>query len=298
MLRFDYYNRVDAQELLADLECETILMQGPMGSLLMSEPDAEDIPPAFWNLAEPQTVQRLHQLYVAAGAQVLLTNTFQATAPALERAGIARSMEEVNRAAVDSARKAGRVFVVGSMGPCGIEWSREDSPEYRAARAAYREQASALFEAGVAAVMLETFSSIRELDPALAGTMDVADGMPVFVSFAVDNQGCLLGDGLTIEGAVVHAEKRGVASVGVNCCSLEAADEVLPRLRKAARTPVSVRPNVGDPFMTEDASIAWPDRDSSFARRCVRWRATGANLVGCCCGGTPATTAAMSDALS
>ena len=135
----------------------------------MSEPGAEDIPPAFWNLAEPQTVRRIHKLYEAAGAQVLLTNTFQASAPALERDGIAPSAAEVNRAAVDNARAAHGEVVVGSIGPCGIEWMREDSPEFRAARAAYREQATALLTAGVDAVMLETFCSIRDLQPALAG---------------------------------------------------------------------------------------------------------------------------------
>ncbi len=130
----EYYNRAGAAEFMRRLSDETLLMQGPMGSMLMSEPGAEDIPPAFWNLAEPQTVRRIHQLYEAAGAQVLLTNTFQASAPALERDGIAPSAAEVNRAAVDNARAAHGEVVVGSIGPCGIEWMREDSPEFRAAR--------------------------------------------------------------------------------------------------------------------------------------------------------------------
>ena len=150
----EYYNRAGAAEFMRRLSDETLLMQGPMGSMLMSEPGAEDIPPAFWNLAEPQTVRRIHQLYEAAGAQVLLTNTFQASAPALERDGIAPSAAEVNRAAVDNARAVHGEVVVGSIGPCGIEWTREDSPEFRAARAAYREQATALLTAGVDAVIV------------------------------------------------------------------------------------------------------------------------------------------------
>ena len=74
-----YYNRFGAEELTRRLSSETLLAQGPMGSVLLSEYDAADIPPAFWNLAEPQTVSRIHRLYVAAGAQVLITNTFQAS---------------------------------------------------------------------------------------------------------------------------------------------------------------------------------------------------------------------------
>ena len=92
-----YYNRFGAEELTRRLSSETLLAQGPMGSVLLSEYDAADIPPAFWNLAEPQTVSRIHRLYVAAGAQVLITNTFQASSYALKHDQIAPSVAEVNR---------------------------------------------------------------------------------------------------------------------------------------------------------------------------------------------------------
>lgn len=101
-----YYNRFGAEELTRRLSSEILLAQGPMGSVLLSEYDAADIPPAFWNLAEPQTVSRIHRLYVAAGAQVLITNTFQASSYALKHDQIAPSVAEVNRGAVDDARQA------------------------------------------------------------------------------------------------------------------------------------------------------------------------------------------------
>lgn len=291
-----YYNRVGAQELMRRLEDETLLAQGPMGSALMNEFGAADIPPAFWNLAEPQTVSRIHRLYAAAGAQVLITNTFQASEPCLSRDDIAPSMAEVNRAAVDDARAANPQLLLGSIGPSGIEYIAEDSPEYRAARAAVREQAHALLSAGVDGILLETFTSIRDLAPALAGALDAADGMPVLVSFAIDDDLKLLGDGLTIEGAVVFAEKHGAASVGVNCCSIKAATQVVPRMVAAAKTPVTVRPNAGNPAMTEDGPV-WHENAEAFARASVEWKAAGASLVGCCCGATAKSTAAMAEAL-
>ena len=115
-----YYNRFGAEELTRRLSSETLLAQGPMGSVLLSEYDAADIPPAFWNLAEPQTVSRIHRLYVAAGAQVLITNTFQASSYALKHDQIAPSVAEVNRGAVDDARQAHPQLLLGSMGPIGI----------------------------------------------------------------------------------------------------------------------------------------------------------------------------------
>ena len=188
------------------MSSETLLTQGPMGSVLMSEYDAADIPPAFWNLAEPQTVSRIHRLYVAAGAQVLITNTFQASSYALKQDQITPSVAEVNRGAVDDARQAHPQLLLGSMGPIGIEWFAEDSAEYREIRGISREQAYALLNAGVDGLLIETVTSIRNLQPMLAGAQDAADGMPVLVSFVVDDKGDLLGDGLNIEAAVLYAE--------------------------------------------------------------------------------------------
>lgn len=74
-----YYNRFGAEELHAPLVERDLVGAGPHGQCSLRKYDAADIPPAFWNLAEPQTVSRIHRLYVAAGAQVLITNTFQAS---------------------------------------------------------------------------------------------------------------------------------------------------------------------------------------------------------------------------
>ena len=237
-----YYNRFGAEELTRRLSSETLLAQGPMGSVLLSEYDAADIPPAFWNLAEPQTVSRIHRLYVAAGAQVLITNTFQASSYALKHDQIAPSVAEVNRGAVDDARQAHPQLLLGSMGPIGIEWFAEDSAEFREIRGIAREQAHALLNAGVDGLLIETVTSIRNLQPMLAGARDAADGMPVLVSFVVDDKGDLLGDGLNIEAAVLYAEKHGANSVGVNCCSLAAANAAVRRMVASATTPVTVRP--------------------------------------------------------
>lgn len=292
-----YFNYVGAAALMDRLAEETLLMQGPSGSMLMQDADAARVPSAFWNVAEPQTVEHLHALYAAAGAQVLITNTFQASGPALERDGITQTVAEVNRAGVACARAAHPEHVVGSIGPCGVDWFHEDDAAFRQARAAYRDQAWSLLAAGVDALLLETFTSVRAATPALAGALDVAAGMPIFLSFVIDNEGCLVGDGLTCEGAVVWAEKHGADAVGVNCCSLAAAGAAVPRMAHAARTPVMVRPHGGLPAIAEDGTPVWSEDVDAFAQACQAWRADGARMLGGCCGTTPATVAAMADAL-
>ena len=182
------------------------------------------------------------------------------------------------------------------MGPIAIEWFVEDSLEYREIRANAREQASALLNAGVDGLLIETVTSIRNLQPVLAGAHDAADGMPVLVSFAIDDKGDLLGDGLNIEGAILYTEKHGANSVGVNCCSLTAATAAVPRMVATATTPVTVRPNAGNPVQTQDGPV-WHEDPEAFARACVEWARAGAAMVGSCCGTTAVTTAALADAL-
>lgn len=288
------YNRVGAEAFLARMaEGAPLVMQGPTGTVLMSQPGGEEIPAAAWNLSEPQTVERVHALYEAAGADALITNSFQASAPALARDSVRQSVSAVNRAAVDCARCVGTGFVLGSMGSCCIEWIAEDSPSYREARAAYREQAHALLAAGADGLLLETFVSLRELQPALAGVADVADGMPFLVSFAVNEDGDLLGDGQNIEAAAIYAAEHGAAAVGVNCCSVAAATAAVPRMAQAVGLPLMVRPNAGNPHRNEDGRLVWDEDPLAFAAAVHGWVAGGACMVGSCCGTTALTTCAL-----
>lgn len=288
------YDRLGASWLMERLGKQVLLMQGPMGTELMRLAGGEDVPAAYWNVADPQEVIRLHSLYRAVGADLMLTNTFQASAPALQRDNVAASMEYVNRCAVDCARRGGAPCVVGSIGPCGLAWEEPDTPEYRAARAAYREQAHTLFDAGAHAVMLETFTSLHDAEPALVGALDAGCGMPVLMSYAVDDDCNLYGDGAPIEDACVLAAKMGASSVGVNCCSLAAATNAARRISACTPLPISVRPNAGSPQRSKDDELVWPVGADEFAEACAQWVSLGATLVGPCCGGDPLTVCALS----
>lgn len=281
--------RIDAGDVL--------LMQGPMGSELLRQVGAADIPAALWNVADPHEVERLHWLYRMAGADIMLTNTFQASEPALRRDGVDAGMERVNRAAVACALHAGARCTLGSVGPCGIHWLDEKAPEYREASCAYRDQAYVLLDAGAHGIVLETFTALRELELALGAVRSVAHGMPVLVSFAVDDDGDLLGDGVNIEAACMLAERQGAAAVGVNCCSLAAATCAVSRMGRAVSIPLMVRPNAGDPRRDGDGSLVWDERPEDFASACEKWCAAGARIVGGCCGTGPLATSALAGCL-
>lgn len=291
------YDYAGAEWFKERLGKEVLLVQGPMGSELMQSALSQDVPAAYWNLADPETVERIHWLYRTVGADVMLTNTFQASAPALARDDIHADVARVNRSAVFRAKRAGAPCVLGSIGPCGLSWLKRGSDEYLDAVQAYRQQAIGLLGAGAHGVFLETFTSLRDLEPALLGALEVSEGLPVLVSFAIDDEANLLGDGQNIEAACMFAAKHGASSVGVNCCSLDAAQQVVGRMRRAVDLPISVRPNAGMPARSQDGAIRWTEDPEGFARACPGWIEAGATLVGSCCGAGVRTTSALASVL-
>lgn len=295
--RFERYDREAAERLRHRLAEGVLLAQGPMGSVLQGEPGSADIPSALWNVAEPQTVSRHHLLYATAGAEVLITNSFQANALSLQRDRIDRRVGEMNRAAVDCARVRGVELLLGSVGPCGLASSLHGSPEFEQSCAAYRQQAYALLDAGVSGILLETFTSLAELDPALAGVFDVADGMPVLASVVIDEEGRLLKDGLPIESVLSYLQERGVDAAGVNCCSLSAAACAVPRMVEATSLPLMVRPNGGAPIGYEDGAVQWGEHPDAFVQACDAWVKQGVRLVAGCCGTSARTTCALAGLL-
>lgn len=290
------YDRVGAQRLRARIASGPSIVQGPMGSLLMSEVGAVGIPPAYWNVAEPAAVARMHALYAAAGADILITNTFCASAPALERDGIVRAMDSVCRSAVDAARRAGGLPVLGSIGPVGIDWTREKDPEWRRAREAYQDMAHSLLVSGASGLLLETFGSMRELELALDAVNMVRDGMPVIVSFAVDGAGDLVGDGTNVEGALLALRSSEIDAVGVNCCELGVSQDMVGRMARASDLPLMIRPSAGLPE-TLDGELVWHEDPRAFAAALPGWIDAGATMVGSCCGASPRTTSALACAL-
>lgn len=278
---------------------QTLVAQGPIGTLLMADTSGENIPPAFWNMAEPSTIEYIHRLYCAAGAEVLITNTFQANRRNLVDDDIFVSVDTVCDCAVRSALLPEASYVLGSVGPiCNLSVDyRDDSEEYKLAREIYREQIHALLNSGAHGILLETFSSISQLAPALRAAEDVAAGMPVLVSFAIDDEGNLLDDAMHIEGAIIWAEKHGAHSVGINCCSVNAAKDVVPRMMAVARTPVTVRPSAGVPERTRDGNLEWINIDDEMSRLTPLWRDAGVSMIGSCCGTNQVTTCSIADAL-
>jgi 5-methyltetrahydrofolate--homocysteine methyltransferase len=256
------------------------------------------VAPEEWLFDAPNLVLDLHREFVAAGADIILTDSFGATSIRLADSPLEGRAREVNFRAAEIAREAAgdRVLVAGSLGPTGqlAEPLGPLGPDECAA--AYADQAAALSEGGVDLLVLETFFALEEALPAIRGVQSASD-LPLVVSFSFD-RGTRTMMGVSPTEFIEAVAAFGVAAVGANCGrSLADADEVVGELiAVAGDLPVWVKPNAGVPRMVGDHPEyeATPEIIAAHVKRYVE---QGARVVGGCCGSTPAHVAAIAAAV-
>ncbi|HYY07461.1 MAG TPA: methionine synthase, partial [Actinomycetota bacterium] len=311
----DVRNRLEA--LLGD---RILVLEGPKGtaiqSLGLSEADfrgelLKDHPHDvrgdndLLGLTRPEIVERIHRDYVAAGAWIVSTNTFNANPVSQSEYGLADLVYEMNRAAAENARRAldgvEDRFVVGSVGPTNRTLSispKVEDPSFRtitfdALAEAYAEQIRGLVDGGVDLLQIETIFDTLNAKAAIAAAKDVAPDVPLWISFtAVDQSGRNL-SGQTAEAFWLSVEHADPFIVGVNC-SLGAAQmrPYLATLARIAPTYTACYPNAGLPnaFGLHDED---PETTSGFVSEFAR--AGLANILGGCCGTTPAHIGMIAD---
>ena len=218
-----------------------LLADGATGTMLQAVGLPVGEAPERWTLENPVAIRDLAAQYIAAGSDIIYTNTFGASRVHLSRCGLADKFLAANREAVKLAREAiaasGRsVFLVGSVGPTGemLEPYGEFSPD--AARDSFAEQAAVLAEAGVDAIVCETFTDLTEALLAVGAARESAK-LPVLASMAFDQNGRTM-MGVTPEDAVAQLSDAGAVAVGSNCSVGPDSLEKVMRAMKAVRPDV------------------------------------------------------------
>ena len=252
------------------------------------------------NLARPDVILDIHRAFVAAGADVVETNTFSATAIHLDRWGMANRTVDINAAGARLARQAAdeadrTVFVAGSVGPTGARLSPLGPLSPEDARAAYLEQIGTLADAGVDLLVLETFADLAELELALGVARSVC-ALPLVASMSFTREVRTLG-GVVPETAVSRLRVAGADVIGANCSTgPRGVHEVLLRYSEAeagvgvgsSALPIafSAMPNAGYPE-SRGERLYFPAPPDYFADYAEQFLASGARLIGGCCGTTP-----------
>ncbi len=243
------------------------------------------------NLSRPELVTKVHEDFVRAGAQVLETNTFGANALRLEKYGLSGRVRELNAAGVKLARAAagGQAYVIGAVGPSGYflgDTAGEATADLARVHDVLLDQARALLEAGVDALVVETFRQTPELRVAIEAAVEAAEGrVPIIASASLDENG-RMAEGAPAEEVARLAKEWGASVVGVNCSDgpmgvLTAAQKMVP-----VGLPVLASPNAGLPRRVDERMVyvSTPEYFGIYARRMIR---VGVRLVGGCCGATP-----------
>lgn len=246
------------------------------------------------NRSDPDRVRAVHAAHLAAGAEVLTTNTFGANRFQLAKHGLAGEAAALNRAGVRVARSAaaGGEAVFGSVGPTGETLASSDDPRAAEVRAAFVEQVEALADAGVDALLIETFTTLAEARLALAAAREVAPdlGVAVLTTFSAQLETAL---GTAPDRVGAELDRAGADAVGANCgVGPESAFAALERMRRGTDLPLIAQPNAGIPARKDGRFFypSSPDYSGHYAKRYLR---LGVRVIGGCCGTGPAHLAAI-----
>jgi len=276
-------------KILKRMKAGPLVFDGAMGTMIYSRGVFINTCYDELCLTNPQLIAEIHREYVAAGADVIETNTFGANAIRLRQFGLAERCREINAAAVRIAREVAgeEIYVAGSVGPCtSPDQLITDEQVTLEVQAAYQEQIASLAQAGVDLILLETFSHLQELR--LAAEVARATGLAVVASFAVDDEG------LTAASTPAEVMASGLAAddnvdvIGMNCGTGPAGIfEPLKRVVSQVRKPVIVMPNAGLPRGIAGRTI-YMTSPEYFTEYCKRYVEIGVSGIGGCCGTTPA----------
>jgi 5-methyltetrahydrofolate--homocysteine methyltransferase len=281
--------------LLERLKQGPLLGDGAMGTQLMIAGLAQGNCGEEWNLTHPQRVLAIQKRYADAGSDCILTNTFGGSRIMLNRHSHASDVAAINAAAVRIAREAfgdREGYVIGDVGPFGGLMEPYGEFTESQVRDAFREQAEALVDAGADAIIIETQTSLEELQLGLMAARD-AGAACVIGSMAYD----VTLDGSTFrtmmgidpERAAEFMEEHGADIVALNCgtgMNMERARDAVVRYREITSLPIMVQPNAGQPKLVA-MKVVYDETPEQMARGVVPLLEIGTNILGACCGSTP-----------
>jgi methionine synthase I (cobalamin-dependent) len=255
------------------------------------------------NLLAPDVVRRMHQEYVAAGSQIIQTNSFNGNRFRLQSCDLDSRVEEINVLAAEIAREAAgdQVLVAGVISPSGKlpalgEATRDELV------AAFAEQARALDKGGVDFFHIETMSDLEEAAAAVEGARSVS-GLAVALTMSFDagnvERGLRTMIGVPPKALVEKANELELFAVGTNCgLGLEGYQQLVRDLIEPAPTGLVIaKLNAGMPKIESGRTVyeASPASMADYAVWCAR---NGVRIVGACCGGTPQHIQAIATALT
>jgi 5-methyltetrahydrofolate--homocysteine methyltransferase len=275
-----------------------LIADGATGTTLQRAGLPPGAAPERWNLENPDAIRAMHRGYVEAGSDMILTNTFGGSRPRLAMEGLDGQVREVNLTAARLAREVAgeRVMVLGDIGPTGQLMRPMGTLTYDDAVGFFAEQAAALAEGGVDAMLIETMSDLNEAKAAVEGVRRATD-LPILVTMSFDTNGRTM-MGVKPADAAKALWAMGVDAVGANCGrSLSENLEAVRQMREALpEATLMAKPNAGLPRM-EGMQAVYDLTPEVMAQYALEFAALGIKVFGGCCGSTAEHIHAAAQAL-
>ncbi len=300
--------------LKEQLQKKIMILDGAMGTMIQQEDlTAKDFGGEELEgcnemlvLTRPDVISKIHEAYFAAGSDIIETNTFGATSVVLAEYGLQDRAREINltaaKLAVEAAQKYSTPewprYVAGAMGPTTKTLSVTGGVTFEQLEKDYYEQALALIEAGVDALLLETSQDTLNVKAASIGIRRAFETLgiklPIMISGTIEPMGTTLA-GQNIESFYISLEHLEPVSIGLNCATgPEFMRDHIRTLSQIAETAISCYPNAGLP----DENGHYHESPESLAKKMAGFAEQGwLNIAGGCCGTTPDHIRALAETL-
>jgi 5-methyltetrahydrofolate--homocysteine methyltransferase len=234
--------------------------------------------------------------YVNAGADIILTNTFGGSPLKLAKSGLRERTAEINQLGTEISKKAasGRALVFGSIGPTGELLKPLGAATETELVEGFAEQAKALAAGGADGIVIETMMDIAEAQAALRAVKE-SSSLSVAVTMTFNKAGGKVATlmGVRPDQAARELERAGADIVGANCgAGIDLMIEVARMMRRATSLPIWCKPNAGLPELVNGKTI-YRESPEKMVSRFGQLLEAGANMIGGCCGSTPAHIRAL-----
>ena len=270
-------------------ENEILVSDGATGTNLIERGLPRGKTPEEWVLENPDAVLNLHQDFIDAGSNIILTSTFGGSGVRLKKSNLGDEAEKINAAAVKLAIQAVAdkdVLIAGSMGPLGEMMKPLGTLDTNTAENNYRQQAEVLSKSGADILLIETQFDLTESVIAVRAALSVS-GLPVICSFSFD-RGIKTMMGVSPTKFAQEFNGLGVTALGINCGkSLEDNLYSLKELSDATQLPIWFKPNAGLPKLNAEGHPGYDVSPEEMASYVGTWIENGARIIGGCCGTTP-----------
>jgi 5-methyltetrahydrofolate--homocysteine methyltransferase len=286
--------------LLGD-DTPTVLVDGGMGTLLQDSGLDDGGSGELWNVDRPEVVRDSHAAYAKAGARILTTNTFGGSRPRLQMHGLEDRVHEINQAAAAVARSVADeygILVAGDLGPTGELLAPLGTMDGAEAEEIFAEQLRGLRDGGIDVVLIETMSDLGEVEAAVRAARSVVPDLPVIATLSFDtNLRSMMG--VRPAEAVTALAAAGVDAVGANCGRGPEEMETIAAEMAGVRPDgllLVAQSNAGLPQVVGD-HFEYDKSPADLAAHAVALQGLAIDVIGACCGSTPAHIAAMAEAL-